>query len=189
MSGRRAAFLDRDGTIIEDVNYIARADDVSLVAGAADAIHALNAHGLAVVVVTNQSGMARGLVTPEQYETVRTRMDELLAAHGAYIDATYFCPHYPEISGPCACRKPGRLLYDCAITDLGLNGATSMFAGDRLRDVLPALTFGGSGYLIRGATTPHEEVSRAIEAHALVVSSLTDAVHRFLGTGPEPSAP
>jgi len=189
VSGRRAAFLDRDGTIIEDINYIAHPSDVSLIAGAGDAIRALNEHDVAVVVVTNQSGIARGLVTPEQYEAVCERTSEVLAAHGAHIDATYFCPHHPAVSGPCDCRKPGRLLYDRALSDLGLDGAASMFAGDRLRDVLLARTFGGSAFLIRAATTPPDEADRAAEAGAVVVGSLTDAVRRFLRTGAEAAAP
>jgi len=86
---RRAAFLDRDGTIIEDVSYIARPDDARLRPGAADAIQSLNARGIAVVVVTNQSGIARGMFTDADYEAVRVRVDELLAEHGARIDASY----------------------------------------------------------------------------------------------------
>src|SRR5512134_413953 len=100
VSGRRAAFLDRDGTIIEDVNYIARAEDVRLLPGADEAIRLLNDAGVAVVVITNQSGIARGLVTPAQYESVCRRVDEVLATGGARLDATYYCPHHPDITGP-----------------------------------------------------------------------------------------
>lgn len=180
MTRRPAAFLDRDGTIIHDVDYIARPEQVALMVGAGEAIRALNERGVAVVVVTNQSGIARGLLTLGEYEAVGARLAEVLAVHGARIDATYFCPHYPSITGPCDCRKPGRLLFDRAIADLNLDASASMFAGDRARDVLPARVFGGAGYLVRGATTPPAEVGEAAESGALVVDSLDAAVRLFL---------
>lgn len=179
MSPRSAAFLDRDGTIIEDVNYIGRAKDVRLLPKADDAIRLLNEHGVAVVVITNQSGIARGLVTPAAYESVRHRVDDVLAASGAHVDATYHCPHHPDVTGPCECRKPGTLLYDRAIADLNLDASASMFAGDRPRDVLPAARYGGAAYLIRPASTPPDDA--ALHAGATIVSSLFEAVQRYLG--------
>ena len=180
MSGRRAAFLDRDGTIIEDVNYIANPDDVRLVPRAADAIRLLNERDVTVVVITNQSGISRGLITPAQYEAVRRRVDDALAAHGAKLDATYHCPHYPDLSGVCDCRKPGTLLYDQAIADLGLDASASMFAGDRARDVIPAAKYGGSPFLIRsGSSAPDDDAPPGTP----VVPSLMDAVRRYLATG------
>lgn len=180
MNGRRAAFLDRDGTIIEDVHYIARPEDVRLLPGAARAISLLNEREVAVVVITNQSGIARGLVTPEQYEAVSRRVEEVLADAGAHVDATYHCPHYPAITGPCECRKPGTLLFDRAISDLGLDASASMFAGDRPRDVMAAARFGGAAYVIRqpDALSPDDTAS---SVQATVVDSLLDAVHRYLG--------
>ena len=130
---RRAAFLDRDGTIIEDVSYISRADQVRLLPTAAEAIALLNEHDVAVVVITNQSGIARGKFTTADYEAVRDRVDQVLAAAGAHIDASYYCPHHPCVSGACDCRKPGSKLFDQAIAELDLAPATSMFAGDRTR--------------------------------------------------------
>jgi D-glycero-D-manno-heptose 1,7-bisphosphate phosphatase len=178
VSPRRAAFLDRDGTIIEDVNYIARAEDVRLLPGAADAVRLLNEHDVTVVVITNQSGIARGLVTPAQYESVRRRIDDVLAAGGARLDATYYCPHYPDVTGPCECRKPGALLYDRAIADLDLDAAASLFAGDLPRDVLPAARYGGSAYLIRSASAPPDDA--ALYAGAAIVGSLLEAVQLYL---------
>jgi histidinol-phosphate phosphatase family protein len=181
VSARHAAFLDRDGTIIEDVNYIANADDVRLLPQAADAIRLLNEHGVAVVVITNQSGLARGLVTPAQYVAVRDRVEAALAAHGAHVDATYYCPHYPDVTGPCDCRKPGTLLYDRAIADLELDAASSMFAGDVARDVIPATKYGGMGFLIGSpSSAPREDVA---PPGTIVVGSLMDAVRRYLATG------
>lgn len=182
MSRRRAAFLDRDGTIIEDVHYIANPDDARLLPGAAAAIASLNARGIAVVVITNQSGIARGKFTVADYERVRDRVAELLAPQGAHIDATYYCPHRPEPTGTCACRKPGTRLFDEAIADLDIDAAASLFAGDRLRDVVPAQKYGGHAFLVRATSTPESDVEGAAEAGAEIVDSLGEAVRRFLET-------
>ena len=152
MSERRpAAFVDRDGTLIVDVNYISRPADVALLPGAAAALRRLNEAGVPVIVVTNQSGIARGLFDEAAYESVRARLAELLAAEGARIDASYHCPHGPDDG--CRCRKPGPELYERAIADHGLDGARSFFVGDRLRDVQPARTFGGRGILVPSAAS------------------------------------
>ena len=177
---RRAAFLDRDGTIIEDVHYIANPDDARLRPGVAEAIAALNVRGVAVVVITNQSGIARGMFTVADYEGVRDRVAELLEAEGARIDATYYCPHFPDGTRECPCRKPGTLLFDEAIADLDIDGAASVFAGDRLRDVIPAQKYGGTAFLIRAPSTPDAEIERAPSVGAKVVDSLHEAVRRFL---------
>ena len=184
---RPAVFLDRDGTIIEDVSYIARPDQVQLRPTAAEAIALLNEHDVAVVAITNQSGIARGMFTVADYEAVRDRTAQVLARHGARIDASYYCPHYPAVSGPCDCRKPGRRLFDQAIADLDLSPSMSMFAGDRARDVLPARTFGGTGFLVPAPSTPPEEVDESVRAGATVAESLLDAVQRFLALFPRSS--
>jgi histidinol-phosphate phosphatase family protein len=152
-AGRRAAvFLDRDGTIIEDVGYLADPERVRLLPGAAEAIGRLNHAGLLAVVVTNQSGIARGLLDEVAYQATRERLDQLLADRGAHLDAQYHCPHHPELSGPCQCRKPGLLLYRQAAEELGIDLAASWWLGDRLRDVQPARAFGGRGvFLAPGA--------------------------------------
>ena len=184
---RRAAFLDRDGTIIEDVNYISHPDQVTLRPTAAEAIARLNEHDVAVVVITNQSGIARGMFAVADYEAVRDRVSHVLATHGARIDASYFCPHHPSVSGPCDCRKPARRLFDQAIAELDLSPATSMFAGDRTRDVLPARTFGGAAYLVPAPSTPPAEVEESVRAGARVADSLLDAVQQFLALSPRSS--
>ena len=179
MTARRAAFLDRDGTIIEDVSYIARPGHVRLRPGVAEAVRTLNERGVAVVVITNQSGIARGMFSDFDYEVVRARVDALLATHGARIDASYYCPHHPDFTGPCECRKPGTLLYDRAITDLDLDAAASMFAGDRLRDILPARRYAGTAFLVQAPSTPAAEVTEAQACGVAIVPSLLDAVRRF----------
>lgn len=176
---RRAAFLDRDGTLIEDAHYLADADQVRLIPGAADAIRMLNNAGVLVVVITNQSGIARGIVSEGQYHAVHDRTQHLFAVHGARLDATYHCPHHPSVSGHCECRKPGTLLYERAVRDLSIDPRASLFAGDRLRDVLPAQHFGGRGLLIPSLETPEPEldVGRRAQENA---ASLGEAVQRFL---------
>ena len=181
MSGRPAAFLDRDGTIIVDVEFIARPEDVQLLPDAAAAIARLNAAAIPVVVITNQSGIARGYFSEAAYERVRDRVAELLAAGGAHIDATYHCPHHPDISGPCECRKPGTLLHRRAAADLGLDLTRSAGIGDRWRDIAPALELGGRGLLVSHASTPPDERERA-RAEGLLAPSLSAAVDDLLGT-------
>ena len=174
-----AAFLDRDGTLIEDVHFLHRPDDMRLLPGAAKAVRALAAHGILTIVVTNQSGIARGLITEQQYEATRRRLEELLAAGGARLDAQYHCPHHPEISGPCDCRKPGTDLHPRAALDHGIALEQSLYVGDRRRDVEPSLALGGLGILVASADTPAEEAEWA-ERHATREATLGAAVERYL---------
>lgn len=184
MTGRAAAFLDRDGTIIRDANYIRDPDDVELLPGAAAAIRRLNLLGVAVIVVTNQSGIARGTITPEDYAAVRARLDALLANQGARVDATYACPHHPDFSGSCECRKPGVALFRKAIAAHGLDPAASVYIGDRWRDVAPALTLGGLPILLDVASTPSDDRIDALRNGVTTAGSLRDAAELFLATLP-----
>lgn len=173
-------FLDRDGTIIEDTHFVSRADDVRVIPGAAEAIAKLNEAKIPVVIVTNQSGIGRGLFGVAEYEKVNERVMSDLAVAGAHIDAVYFCPHAPYESSACPCRKPGTALFDEALEKLGIAGNRAAFVGDRVRDVSPALPFGGTGYLIVSDSTTAEDVEWA-EHEATTVKSLAEAVDRMLG--------
>jgi D-glycero-D-manno-heptose 1,7-bisphosphate phosphatase len=159
VSARSAVFLDRDGTIIEDTGYPAEPAAVRLLPGAAPAIARLNQAGIPAIVVTNQSGIARGLLDEPAYAAVARQLEALLAAEGARLDADYHCPHHPDITGPCECRKPGPLLYRMAAADHRLDLAESWWVGDRMRDVVPAERLGGRGILI--AHLPGNEPSSA----------------------------
>jgi D-glycero-D-manno-heptose 1,7-bisphosphate phosphatase len=174
---RRAVFLDRDGTIIRDADFIRDPAHVELLPSAAKAIRRLNDAAIPVVVVTNQSGIARGYFTESDYQRVHERMEELLAADGARarIDATYVCPHHPEFTGPCKCRKPGTLLFERAAKQLDLSAEGSWYLGDRLRDIQPARQLGGTGIMVRSGATPADELATATREFS-VVSSLDDAV-------------
>lgn len=176
---RPAAFLDRDGTIVEDVHYLSRPDQLVLVPDATRALRRLHDAGVPVVIVTNQSGIARGMLSEADYAAVARRLDAMLAEAGVPAAGTYHCPHHPDFTGPCACRKPGVLLYQRAAAELALDPARSLFAGDRWRDVAPALRLGGTGVLVPGADTPPDEVERALRA-ATVAASLDDAVRAWL---------
>jgi D-glycero-D-manno-heptose 1,7-bisphosphate phosphatase len=131
--GRPAVFLDRDGTLIEDVGYPREAEGVRLLDGAADALAALRRAGFALVVVSNQSGIGRGLVTQDEADAVHRRFLDELHARGVEIDDVRYCPHAPEDA--CACRKPAAGLVLASARELGLDVARSFMVGDKPSDV------------------------------------------------------
>ena len=182
--GRVAAFLDRDGTIIRDANYIRDPNDAELLPTVAEAIRQLNERHILAIVITNQSGIARGLLTAQDYEAVRQRIDVLLSQSGAHVDASYMCPHYPDVSGPCDCRKPGLALYRQAIAEHDVDPSRSVFIGDRWRDVAPASALGGSAILLEVESTPPEDRERAHREAIATEHSLGAAVDRFLAALP-----
>lgn len=176
---RAAVFLDRDGTLIQDVGYIKAPEQVELVNSAANAVRRLNYAMWASIIVTNQSGIARGLLTEADYRAVQARLDDLLAERGAFLDGHYFCPHHPDFGGPCECRKPGTALYTQAALELAVSLKDSVWVGDRWRDIAPALHFGGRGILVPNAATPPDDLAKARE-QLEVAATLTDAVHMIL---------
>ncbi len=166
----RAVFLDRDGTIVEDPGFLHEPGAVRLLPGAGHAIHRLNAAGWLVITVSNQSGIARGVYDAAAYGAVQRRLAELLAAHDAHVDAAYFCPHHPAISGACDCRKPGLRLFQDAATALAVDCARSYWVGDRLSDVAPARPLGGRALLV---ATGHG-AGHAAQAQALGIPVVAD---------------
>ena len=176
---RPAAFLDRDGTILVDPAYLHEPERVRFLPGSAEAIHRLNAAGFVVVTVSNQSGIARGMYDEAAYRAVQRRLAELLATYDARLDGSYFCPHYPAVSGPCECRKPGVRLFREAQAALGIDFARSFWVGDRLSDVEPARALGGRGILVetgRGA----EHVAQARVLGVPVVADLAAAAEQIV---------
>jgi histidinol-phosphate phosphatase family protein len=186
---RPAVFLDRDGTIIADRHYLSDPQSVELVPGAAAAIAALNRARIPVIVITNQSGIGRGYFDEAAYRRTAARLDDLLAAEAAHIDVTYVCPHAPDAVNPCACRKPGLLLFRRAIEEHRLDAARSTLIGDKWRDIAPATILGGRGILVptvETAAADREMAGREGE----VVATLSDAVERvLLRLGARPLAP
>jgi histidinol-phosphate phosphatase family protein len=141
-----AVLLDRDGTLIEDTGYIADADDVRLLPGVPDALRALRRAGFALVVVSNQSGVGRGLLSGDDAARVHARMVELLGAEDIELDAAYYCFHAPDEG--CSCRKPAPGLFLQAIADLDLDPSRSFAVGDSARDVEAGAAAGCDGVLL-----------------------------------------
>ncbi|CAM5744073.1 D-glycero-alpha-D-manno-heptose-1,7-bisphosphate 7-phosphatase [Streptomyces afghaniensis] len=140
MSGRPAVFLDRDGTVTEPRHYPSRPDDLVLEAGVGPSLRRLQQQGAALVVVTNQSGVARGLFTEAQLLLMHERLRDLLADHGVTLDGIYFCPHHRDgrveaLAISCRCRKPEPGLLLRAAVDLGIHLQRSWMVGDFLSDV------------------------------------------------------
>jgi histidinol-phosphate phosphatase family protein len=156
-----AVFLDRDGTIMEDAHYIKSPDQVRLIPGAAAAVKKINDAKIPAIVITNQSGLARGIFTLNDYEAVRKHFESLLAAEGAHVDASYFCPHHPNVTGPCDCRKPGTQMFEDAIRDFRLNPENVAYVGDRWRDVSASKKLGGRGIMISSHMTTDEDRRKA----------------------------
>jgi histidinol-phosphate phosphatase family protein len=129
----RAVFLDRDGTIAKDVHYCRRVEDLEILPHVPDAIRLLNQARYKVVVITNQSGIARGYFTQETLSSIHEKMKAELKEHGAFIDAIYVCPHHPDEG--CQCRKPNPTLLTRAATDIGLALDQSYMIGDDPKDV------------------------------------------------------
>ncbi len=176
---RPALFLDRDGTLIADAHYLADASRVRLLPGAARAVARANAAARPVIVVTNQSGIARGLITHEQYRQVLARTNALLAEGGGHVDATYHCPHWADVTGPCDCRKPLLGMYQQAAREHALLLSGSVYVGDRWSDVQPAITTGGVGILVPGVETSADDVETARSAlsdRLFMVESIGEAV-------------
>ena len=145
---RPAAFLDRDGTLIVEGEYLADPEGVELVPGTVEALRLLRRQGFLLVVVTNQSGIGRGLYTEADYQAVKSRLDEILAREGVSLDGTWYCPDDPR-NGDVPCRKPNTGMHRAAARELGIDLPASAFVGDKISDVLPALALGGRGILVR----------------------------------------
>jgi D-glycero-D-manno-heptose 1,7-bisphosphate phosphatase len=176
----QAALLDRDGTIIVDHHYLNDPAGVELLPGAAQAIRRLNEAGIPVIVCTNQSGIARGTISLVQYRAVRLRLAELLAAEGASLLDTFSCPHHPDITGPCPCRKPATGLYERAAARYGLDLSRCFYAGDRYRDVAACTVFGGRGVFVDSRVSLPEDRARAVAEGMNAAPSLLDGIQPVL---------
>lgn len=151
---RKAVFLDRDGVINRDHAYVHRWEDFEFMPGAIDAMRQLKQAGYALVVVTNQSGIARGYYTEAQYQALTARMQQALAEAGAAVDAVYHCPHHPQgsvatLAMACDCRKPAPGMISRAVQELNLSLVDSILIGDKLSDIEAARAAGvGRAYLV-----------------------------------------
>lgn len=182
MSGKRpAVFLDRDGTINEQMGYINHISRFHMLPLAAEAIRLLNQHNIPVVVVSNQSGLARGYFPAELLDRVHERMNEVLAEQGAKVDGIYFCPHHPEAKEKeyrqdCDCRKPKPGMLLRAAEEMNLDLALSFMVGDRWSDIKCANNGGCTSVLVltgygRGDQLyigPRQEIQPAYTAENLL---------------------
>lgn len=178
---RQAAFLDRDGVINLDRAYVSRWEDFEFVPGAIDAMRRLKKAGYALVVVTNQSGIARGYYSEAQYQALTAAMKQALADAGAAVDAVYHCPHHPkgqlaELAIDCDCRKPAPGMILRAAKDLNLSLADSILVGDKPSDIEAARAAGvGRAYIVQsdnaesttglaGADAAHADLQSCVAA-------------------------
>jgi len=156
----RAVFLDRDGTLIEEVGYLDRIDRLKLFPETIDALRMLQRAGLRLIIATNQSGIAQGLFSEQFVHDLHGHLTNLLAQGGVRLDGLYMCPHHPEAKLPayravCECRKPSSGLVQQAARDFDLALTQSYMVGDRWRDLLSGQKAGTAGVLVRtgyGAT-------------------------------------
>lgn len=182
-----AIFLDRDGVVIEDSHYLGDTGRVRFVPGAPETIAELNRAGWAVVIVTNQSGVARGLFTLDAIGEVHDHLAELLSGYGARVDAFHFCPHHPEAELPefravCECRKPKPGMLRRAARELGLDLAESWMIGDRVSDLEAGAAAGCRTVLVRtgyGACVNPAGLDRDALKLELVAANLADAVAKL----------
>lgn len=137
---RPAAFIDRDGVINRDTGYVFRIDDFHLLPGVPEGLRCLQEAGFALVLVTNQAGIARGYYSEEQFELLTLHMVKLLQAEGISFTGIYYCPHHPNgiieaYSTTCNCRKPSPGMLMLAAEELNLDLSTSVLIGDKRSDI------------------------------------------------------
>ena len=149
----RAVFLDRDGTINEEVGYVNHIERFHLLPRVGRAIRLLNQHGWKTVVITNQSGVARGYFPESLIHEIHQKMEDLLKNEGAHLDGVYYCPHHPDIGIPpyrqkCRCRKPATGLIEEAVKELDLDTSASYMVGDRGVDIEFAHQVGARAILV-----------------------------------------
>lgn len=168
---RSAVFLDRDGTLIEEVGYLNRLERVAFFPWTVDAVRVLNAAGLLVVVVTNQAGVAQGYYDEAFVRETHRFIDQRIRAGGARIDGYYYCPHHPQARveayrAVCECRKPAPGLIRRAALDLDIDVAASFVVGDRWGDVDLAAAAGARSILVRtGYGAEKGRPAGAVRAH------------------------
>lgn len=182
----KTVFLDRDGTLLEESGYLDRLERLVFFPYSVDAVRLLNRAGFAVVIVTNQAGIARGIVKESFVAEAHRHIGERLAAGGARVDAFYYCPHHPEAviaeyRQSCECRKPGSGMLTRAAADLGVTLADSFVIGDRWHDLEAGARVGARGILVRTGYGRTEEASpRPGVQPAAIVDNVMGAVSWIL---------
>jgi histidinol-phosphate phosphatase family protein len=183
----KAVFLDRDGVINEEVDYLHKPSQLRLIPGSAAAIRRLNEAGIRTIVISNQSAVARNICSEDDLKLIHDRLSEMLAADGARLDAVYYCPHHPELKEgegnpaycvPCECRKPKIGMLQKACADFGLKIEECVLVGDTTRDIETARRAGCRSVLVR---TGYGGSDASYDAKPnLVCDDLADAVSHIL---------
>jgi D-glycero-D-manno-heptose 1,7-bisphosphate phosphatase len=179
---KRAVFIDRDGTINVEKDYLYLTSKFEFLPGAVTAIRMLNEAGFLVVVVTNQSGVARGYYTEEDVLQLHRHVDTLLEQNGARVDAWYYCPHHPSGRGsyalPCRCRKPGPGMLQEAARRFDIDLKSSLMIGDKLVDVEAGRSVGCRSVLVRTGYGRNEEggLSDGSEVYDDLLAAVTQII-------------
>ncbi len=179
---KSAVFLDRDDTLIRDMGYLSDPDGIELLPGAAEGLLVLNQAGIPAIVITNQSGIARGLFDEKTLHVIHARLVKMLKMDGARIDALYYCPHHPQgiveqYRMACPCRKPEPGMLHQAARDFGLDLAACYLVGDKEEDMETIHRVKGTGILIR--TNRHVVLEKE---PGYIAADLPEAVHWILET-------
>jgi len=168
--GKRAIFLDRDGVINVDNGYVSVVDDFEFIDGVIESLQLLKEKGYLIVVITNQSGIARGYFTEEQFHTLTEWMDWSLADRGVDLDGIYYCPHHAEhglgkYKVDCECRKPKAGMINEAVEELNIDIKQSILVGDKLSDIQAGISAGiTTNYLVRTGKTITEQGEQSASA-------------------------
>ncbi|MBQ4566710.1 MAG: D-glycero-beta-D-manno-heptose 1,7-bisphosphate 7-phosphatase [Desulfovibrio sp.] len=176
----RAIFLDRDGTLNVDTGYVHRQEDWHWLPGVPQALARFRTQGWRLLVVTNQSGIARGYFDATAMHTLHQWVDARLAPLGARLDGWYHCPHLPEISGPCGCRKPKPGLLWQAAADWGVDMAASWMIGDKPRDVMAGHAAGCRSILLRKGSASDSDGGCPLPPGVLILPDLPAACDYIL---------
>jgi D-glycero-D-manno-heptose 1,7-bisphosphate phosphatase len=184
----RAVFLDRDGTVNEEVGYLSDLSRLRLMPGAGAAIKRLNERGLLVVLVTNQSGVARGYFSESFVRETHVVLKQMLLKEGANIDGVYYCPHHPKAGKSpytmaCDCRKPGTGMIDRAARDLNIDVKRSFVVGDKWSDVELGQRAGASSILVNAALGSDDMVNLRpghLNEPDFIAHTITEAVEWIL---------
>lgn len=155
----KAVFLDRDGTINVEKYYLYKIEDFEFLPGAIDGLKMIQTAGYMLIVVTNQSGIARGYYTEGDFQILNDWMTATLQENGVTINGVYYCPHLPyafvgEYRAACGCRKPATALYKRAVKDLNIDISHSWAVGDKMRDCSICADFGCRGFLVGNSEKP-----------------------------------
>ena len=170
----KTVFLDRDGVICRDVNYCSRVEDFVMLPGVSQAIKLLNVNGYKAIVITNQSGIARGYFTHQVLTDIHKKMTDELTSDGVKLDGIFYCPHHP--GDGCDCRKPKTALFEQAIEEFGIDTSLSFMVGDAQSDIDAGKAIGCRTILV---SHEYEENESVIGAD-YTVGSLLKAVGLIL---------